>query len=135
MRFFLILLLFTAACGYDTPPRILQASFPAAVTDGTGPFVITAVVTDNHGVLEVRLLTTPDLDVASYEHKMHEVAEGYYQVSIGPFSPGARQYLIVEAADADGNRARNPDFDMSGETGCVVQPDEELCWHEFSVQE
>ena len=133
MRFLLIFLFLASGCGYDAPPEILQASLPAAVTDGAGPFVVTAVVTDNHGVLEVRLLTTPDLDVASYEHKMREVAEEYYQVSIGPFPPGARQYLIIEAADADGNRARYPDPELSAETGCVVQ--DGLCWHEFSVQE
>jgi hypothetical protein len=133
MRFFLIFLVFTAACGDDTPPEILQASLPAAVTDGTGPFVITAVVTDNYGIYKVHLLTTPDLNIASYEHLMHEVAEEYYQISIGPFSPGSRQYLAIQAADADGNRAWYPHPEISGETGCVVS--ENLCWHEFSVLE
>jgi len=133
MRFFLIFLIFTAACGDDSPPRILETSLPAAVTDGAGPFVITAVVTDNHEVAEVNLLTTPDLSQASYQQKMHEAAEEYYQISIGPFLPGSRRYLIIEAADADGNRAWYPHPDLSAETGCVVSNDQ--CWHEFSVGE
>jgi hypothetical protein len=133
MRFFLIFLVFTAACGDDNPPRILETSLPAAVTDGTGPFVITAVVTDNRGIAEVSLLTTASLSEASYRETMREVAEEYYQISIGPFSPGSRLYLIVEAADADGNRAWHPHPDLSSETGCVVSGD--LCWHEFLVLE
>lgn len=133
MRFFLILLIFTAACGYDSPPRILDTSLPAAVTDGTGPFIVTAVVTDNHGVEEVNLLTTSDLNQASYQQKMREVAGEYYQISIGPFPPASRLYLIVEAADADGNRSWYPHPGLSAETGCVVSNDQ--CWHEFNVQE
>jgi hypothetical protein len=133
MRFFLILLLFTAACGDDSPPRILEASLPAAVTDGTGPVVITAVVTDNHKVSEVNLLTTPDLKQAYDQQHMPEVAEEYYQISIGPFPRWSRVYLIVEAADTDGNRAWYPHPDLSAETGCVVSNDQ--CWHELSVLE
>jgi hypothetical protein len=133
MRFFLILLLFTASCGDDNPPTILETSLPSAVTDLTGPFAITAVVTDNHEVVEVNLLTTPDLKQAYDQQHMPEVAEDYYQTSIGPFSPGSLRYLIVEAADADGNRAWYPHPDLSAETGCVVSSG--LCWHEFSVQE
>jgi hypothetical protein len=133
MRFFLIFLAFIAACGDDSPPRILETSLPAAVTDGTGPFIITAVVTDNRVVAEVNLVTTSDLSQASNQQKMREVAEEYYQISIGPFPPGSRRYLIVEAADADGNRAWYPHPDLSAETGCVVSNDQ--CWHEFSVLE
>ena len=135
MRFFLIFLIFTAACGDDSPPRILETSLPAAVTDGAGPFVVSAVVTDNRKVKEVNLLTTSDLSQASYQQKMREVAEEYYQISIGPFPPGSRLYLIVEAADADGNRAWHPHPDLSAETGCMLSTDQDQCWHEFSVQE
>jgi len=133
MRFFLIFLIFTAACGDDSPPRILETSLPAAVTDGTGPFVITAVVSDNRGVEEVNLLTTADLSQASYQQRLREVAEEYYQISIGPFPPGSRLYLIVEASDADGNRAWYPRPDLYAETGC--KPSSDQCWHEFYVQE
>jgi hypothetical protein len=133
MRLFLILLLFTASCGDDHPPRILQTSLPAAVTDGAGPFVITAVVTDNFKVSRVNLLITPDLREAYDQQRMPRVAEEYYQTSIGPFSPGSLRYLIVEAVDADGNRAWYPRPDLSAETGCVVSSD--LCWHEFAVPE
>ena len=133
MRFFLILLVFTAACGDDNPPRILETSLPAAVTDGSGPFVITAAVTDDREVSEVNLLNTPDLKQAYDQQHMPEVARDYYQTSIGPFSPGSLRYLIVEAVDADGNRAWYPHPDLSAETGCVVSSG--LCWHEFSVQE
>jgi hypothetical protein len=133
MRFFLIFLVFTAACGDDNPPKILQTSLPATVTDNTGPFVITAVVTDNRKVSKVNLLMTPDLRVANEQQRMLEVAEEYYQTSIGPFPPGSLRYLIVQAEDADGNRAWYPHPDLSAETGCVVSSD--LCWHEFFVEE
>jgi hypothetical protein len=133
MRFCLIFLAFIISCGDDSPPEILETSLPAAVTDGTGPFAITAVVTDNYEVSEVNLLTTPDLKQAYDQQHMPEVAQDYYRTSIGPFSPGSLRYLIVEAADADGNRAWYPHPDLSAETGCVVSSG--LCWHEFSVQE
>ena len=118
------------SCGDDHPPEILQTSLPAEVADGTGPFVVTAVVTDDRGVSEVSLLMTPDLRDALHELKPTLV----YQTSIGPFSPGSVRYLIVEAVDADGNRAWYPHPDLSADTGCVVSTNN-LCWHEFSVLE
>lgn len=128
-----ILLLVCASCGDDQPPRILQASLPGEVTDGTGPFVITAVVTDDRGVQAVNLLMTHDLDVASVSQPMRESGEAAYQTSIGPFPPGSQRYLIVEAADSDGNRSWYPHMDMSAETGCVISGG--LCWHLFFVAE
>jgi len=129
----LIFLIFTAACGDDNPPEILQTSLPAEVTDDTAPLVVTAVVTDNLAVSRVDLLMTPDLRVANEQQRMLEVAEDYYQTSIGPFPYGSHRYLIVQAEDADGNRAWYPHPDLSAETDCVVSND--LCWHEFFVEE
>ena len=135
MRFLAAFLLFTCvACGDDHPPEILQTSLPAEVADGTGPFVVTAVVTDDRGVSEVSLLMTPDLREAYHQQRMLETTEAAYQTSIGPFSPGSVRYLIVEAVDADGNRAWYPHPDLSADTGCVVSTNN-LCWHEFSVLE
>jgi hypothetical protein len=127
----LLCLLTTVSCGDDQAPKILVASLPGEVTDGTGPFVVTAVVTDDRGVRDVNLLMTADLDQAYVHHRMRESGPAAYQTSIGPFSPGAVRYLIVEAVDADGNHAWYPDPLVSGETGCVVSRD--LCWHVFLV--
>ena len=120
------------SCGGD-PPTILTASLPGEVSDGTGPFVITAVVTDDRGVRDVNLLMTSDLSQAYDRHRMREYGEAAYQTSIGPYAPGSVRYLIVEAVDADGNRSWYPDLAMSADVDCVVSQD--LCWHVFSVLE
>jgi hypothetical protein len=133
MRLLAVLALLPAmSCGGD-PPAILIASLPAEVEDGTGPFVITAVVTDDRGVRDVSLLMTPDLGEAYDHHRMRGSGEAVYRTSIGPFAQGSVRYLIVEAVDMDGNRSWYPDSSLSGETGCVVTRD--LCWHVFSVRE
>ena len=129
---FAFLFLTIVSCG-DSPPTILTASLPGEVSNGAGPFVITAVVTDDRGVRDVNLLMTSDLGQAYDRHPMREYGEGAYQTSIGPFAPGSVRYLIVEAVDADGNRSWYPDLAMSADVDCVVSQD--LCWHVFSVLE
>ena len=128
-----ILLVLLSACGDDQPPRILQASLPVETTDAAGPFVITAVVTDNRVVKDVNLLMTSSLNVAHIAQRMLAAGESVYETSIGPFSPGSVQHLIIEASDQDGNRSWYPHPELSMETGCVVKGD--LCWQKFFVME
>jgi hypothetical protein len=125
MRWFVLpcLALLLSACGDDQAPRILTVDFPVDTTDTEGPYVVTAVVTDNLGVHAVYLLMTTDPEGAYARERMPEVSEGHYEHALPGLPPESTLFLVVEAVDVDGNRSNFPDCEQFGD----------LCWYSFSV--
>jgi hypothetical protein len=100
LTLFAILLLFTVACGKNTPPEILQVTQVENTRDVAGPYEVLAFVIDDFNVVSVELRYKVSAEEEVWV-KMAPVSGDVWGADIPGQAVGSRVKYYVAATDGE----------------------------------